>query len=372
MHNKVTRMWAFLLAAALLLGLTGCAPAQAPAQPTQEPVPEAPTQPQTAATEPPATEETEPDVLKGNLFLKVSSITFSLVGESEDVYLGVIPRELVTWESENPEIVSVEAGVLTAVGVGTTVIHGSYEDRQVSCVAGCLAQTREELEALDADILNAPKWIPPELDLAEPCTYFDKAAIVGDSITYGMMQHEARNNGLGNILFLARGGVSIMGFIKGNKNIVYQAQEMPLEDIVEKAGLERMYFLMGSNDIAAEYTMDVMMDNWSTILDRIREKSPHVEIVLISSLPRYEERPYDQTEDSYNPKTQAYNGALEQLAKEKGCLYLDMCPYVEDHWGRLSPMCKIDDTHLNEEACMNWMKLMRYYAWYESEGGILE
>ena len=58
---------------------------------------------------------------EGSLFLKVSSITFSLVGESDDIYLGLVPREQVTWESQAPRAVSVENGVLTATGAGSTV-----------------------------------------------------------------------------------------------------------------------------------------------------------------------------------------------------------------------------------------------------------
>ena len=98
---------------------------------------------------PPAYGEADmaPPVQK-SLFLKVSSITFSLVGESDDIYLGLVPRELVAWESEDAGIVSVEGGVLTAKGVGTTTIRATYNDRQVSCAASCLAQTQEELTKL--------------------------------------------------------------------------------------------------------------------------------------------------------------------------------------------------------------------------------
>ena len=74
-----------------------------------------------AAALPASAEGTDASVLEGSLFLKVSSITFSLVGECEDIYLGVIPRELVTWESENPSVVSVENGVLTANGSDTDI-----------------------------------------------------------------------------------------------------------------------------------------------------------------------------------------------------------------------------------------------------------
>ena len=67
---------------------------------------------------------------------------------SDNTRLGLVPRELVSWESEDPGIVSVEGGVLTAKGVGTTTIRATYNDRQVSCAASCLAQTQEELTKL--------------------------------------------------------------------------------------------------------------------------------------------------------------------------------------------------------------------------------
>lgn len=374
MHKNRNRLWALVLVCALMLNLAGCAFSPAPTDAAQTEIQTAPavTHLQTDTTATPTTEETEPDILKGSLFLKVSSITFTLVGESEDIYLGVIPRELVTWESENPDIISVENGVLTALSAGTTVIHASYEDRQVSCTAGCLAQTLEDLESLSPELLDAPKWLPPEVDLEEPCTYFDNAAIVGDSITYGMMQYESGSNALGNILFMARGGVSIMGFIKRVKNVQFRGQELFLEDAIALSEVERVYFLMGSNDIAVPYGMDVMMENWGIIVELIREKNPDIEIVLISSLPRYVDHPNLQNPDFYNQLTVEYNTNLRLFARGHGCMYLDLHSYIQDHWGRLPVTYKIDDTHLSELGCANWMKIMRYYARYESEGGILE
>ncbi len=178
---------AWLLLAATVLSLLGCAPAEAPQANTQTP-------PVTDSGIREEIPETEPPVLEGNLFLKASSVTFSVVGETDDIYLGLIPRKLVTWESDDPDVVSVENGVLTATGVGTTTIRATYHDRQVECTAGCLAETEEALKGLDAELLASPKRLPPEVDLEAPCTYFDNAAIVGDSITYFLFQWESKSN----------------------------------------------------------------------------------------------------------------------------------------------------------------------------------
>ena len=237
-----------LLAAAVIGSLCACGAGSETAPPAETAATVEPATETTVEAAPDETAETEPTVMEGDLFLKASSVTFSLVGEQEDIYLGVIPRELVSWESDDPSVVSVENGVLTATGVGTTTVRASYADRSVSCTVGCLAETEEALLQLDTDILCAPKRLPPEVDLEEPCTYFDNSAIVGDSITFIMFQWESKSNCLGDMLFLARGGTSLNGIVHRFSNIYYKGTEANLEDAIQQSGVERVYFLLGSND----------------------------------------------------------------------------------------------------------------------------
>ena len=365
---------AWLLLTAAILGLCGCATVPPLSEATE-------TSAETAALESPTAEtqaaisETETPALEGSLFLKVSSITFSLVGESDDIYLGLIPRELVTWESEDPAVVSVEDGILTATGVGTTIIRATYNDRQVECAAGCLVATQEELDSLDPEILSSPKRLPPEVNLEEPCTYFDNAAIVGDSITYFLLQWESKTDYLGNMLFLARGGVSMNSFVRRFKNIYYRGKEMNLEDAIAKSQVERVYFLMGSNDISAKTQRPYLFDNWDIMLERIREKSPDVEIVLMSNIPLYDDEPGSKLNDDkireHNNMIEDYNVKLKQFAEENDCLFLDLCYYVQDHYNRMPEIYSQGSYHMNEAGCLNWMKILRYYAQYELEGGPL-
>lgn len=367
------RILAWLLLTATMLSLCGCGSASAPAETAA-----AQTQTTIAETEVSAVEnqvavvETEPVAVEENLFLKVSSITFSLVGERDDIYLGLVPRELVTWESDDPSVVSVENGVLTANGVGTTTIRAAYQDRQVECTAGCLAETQEELDALGFDVLSQPKRLLPDVDLETPCTYFDNAALVGDSIAYMMLQCEAKGDYLGNMLFLTRGGTSLNGFVRRFKNIYYQGKEMNLEDAIAASAVERMYILIGSNDLASDAQLAVFFENWDIMLGRIREKSPDVEIVLISNIPQYaNEYEQDSFFRNYNTNVAEYNEKMRQYAAENDCLYLDLYYYIQDHCGRMPKEYNLDGYHLNEPGYHTWMKVLRYYAQYELEGGTL-
>lgn len=316
----------------------------------------------------------EQEPLEGNLFLTVSSITFSIVGESEDIYLGMIPREYVNWESDDPSIVSVDKGVLTANGVGTTTIRATYYDRQVECTAGCLAEDQQALDQLSAATLSQPKRLLPEVDLDTPCTYFDDAALVGDSITYMMVQVENRGNYLGDLLFMARGGASLNSFVLHYMNVFYQGIELYLESAIEQSGVKRMYILIGSTDLACDPQREIFFENWDTLLGRIREKSPDVEIVIISNIPRYAPPGEDKGSFfvNYNKYVAQYNSQLREYCAENGCMYLDLCSYIEDHSGKMAAQYNLDGFHLNDAGYFVWMKVMRYYAQYELEGGILQ
>ena len=350
----------WFLLAAMFLGLCGCASEANPPETTEVETTTAETQ--TAA------EETDPPVLEENLFLKVSSITFSLVGESEDIYLGLVPRELVTWESEDPFVVSVENGVLTANGVGTTTIHATYYDRQMTCTAGCLAETQEELDSLDPTVLSAPKRMPPEVDMEEPCTYFDNAAIIGDSVTYFLWQSESQNNYLGDLLFVTRQGISILGLVQRYKNLYFEGREMYIEDIAAQCKADRIYLALGCLDFQFEAGRDSLMDSWNTMLDRIAEKSPDLEVVIISNIPSFTEK---TTSLEINDFIAENNVQLRKLAADKGYGFLDLGYYIQDHYGRMPAIYSKDDYHMNAEGSLAWMRIMRYYAQYEHEGGTL-
>lgn len=375
------KILAWLLLAAVVLGLCACDAAsaspdttEAPAEPTaaQNAAAETEAEQETQQTQA-ATEETESAEVEGSVFLKVSSITFSLVGESEDIYLGVVPRELITWESEDPSIVSVENGVLTANAVGTTTIRATYNDRQVSCTAGCLAQTQEELDALGFEILSKPKCLPPEVDLDTPCTYFDDAAIVGDSIAYMLVQCESKGDYLGNVTFLTRGGASMNGFVRRFQNVYFQGVQMYLEDAVAASQVKRIYMLVGSNDIASDPQRVIYFENWDIMLQRIREKSPEVEIVVISNIPQSADEAGSQGTlfQTYNNYIAEYNGMLREYCQENGCMFLDLHYYFRDHCGRMPREYNLDGYHPNTTGYAVWMTVMRYYAQYELEGGTL-
>lgn len=85
-------------------------------------------------------ETTEPTVAIPEgavLELNRSDMTLSRVGETWDLKKGNIPAEAITWKSDNPNVVSVENGVVKAVGSGMTTIHAECNGQKASCIVRC-------------------------------------------------------------------------------------------------------------------------------------------------------------------------------------------------------------------------------------------
>lgn len=311
-----------------------------------------------------ATEATEATEVTGELFLTVSEITFSVVGESEDIYAGSVPRENVTWESDDEEIIQVQEGILTAAGVGKTTVRATWGDQTLTCQAGCLAEDRDTLMTLDKAILRSPKRYPPET--SEPSQFFADAVFVGDSITYSLFQAETKSGALGHPKFLTRGSTSVNGFVKYYKNIFYQGAETKLENAIGASGVKKAFFMLGTNDVGYQSAEEVL-DNWDILLERIQEKSPGIEIYLQSCFPEWT----NDTESNWlNEQLAPYNEALKEYAQEHGYHYVNVAAYIEDHTGRMATMYSLDEwIHLNPEGCAVWMQALNAYAYQKEIGG---
>lgn len=298
------------------------------------------------------------DAQAGEVLLSVSEITFSVVGESENIYIGSAPLEEVKWKSDDPEVVAVEDGVLTAKGVGTTKITAAFGGKRVTCTAGCLAEDRAALLSLGSDVLQAPKRIPAEVEV-DPTLFFADAALIGDSITCNLMVHETKTGLLGHPLFLARKNIGVYNFVTHRINLYYQGVEYYVEDAIAASKMKKVFFLLGMNDLGYQTPQDCAQ-RYGVLIDRVQEKNPGVEIYIQTCLPWYTGRPFSQV----NEDTDKFNELVAQMAAEKGCHMIDLAAYIENHGNGMARAYTLDyGAHLNYEGSVAWMKLLRVYAY---------
>lgn len=357
------RLLASCLAVLLMLSLAACG-SEKPAE-TEVPVTTTESPMTTAATEvaetEPVPETTEDTSDEGYLFLNVSKIAFSLVGESENIYIGTIPVDQVSWESADESVATFENGVLTATGVGETTVAARCGSDFIEVQVSCLAQTQEELDGLDEAVRRSPKRYPPVIG-DEPMDYFADTAIVGDSISYIMFQWETLYNYLGDPVFMVRGGSSLNGIVRDYMQIYYKGTEARLEEAILDAGVNKVFIMLGQNDLRYR-TIEETMESWEIILQRIREKTPDVEVHIQSVIPEWLGT-FDPNDR--NIKIAACNEELKAFAEKNDCRYVDIYRYVEDHTGKMATTYELDKSiHMNEAGCYSWMQALKAYALLE-------
>lgn len=352
------RLFAFFLLGVFLLSITGCA---------TEDVSSSVDEVQTIYAESSDTMETDqekqfqettsaPDY-SGQILLTVSKLTFSVVGEQEDVYCGTLPREAITWTSADESIVWINNGIATAVGVGQTTVYAQYGDQKLECTVGCLAESRDALNSMSEMVLHSPRKYPPVGD-GQPCSYFDDAVIIGDSVSYSLLLWAAETGGMGNATFLVRGGNSITGYVNYYNTISFQGAERTIEEAVALSGAKKAFIMMGVNDLGF-MSVDQTVENLGIMIDRIREQSPEIEIYLESCLPVWDAG----KQATKNVDVEAFNAALIAYAGENNFPYIEVASYVKDHTsGMAECYCSDFTSHMNYDGTDAWMQALKLFA----------
>ena len=71
------------------------------------------------------------------LRLNRKDMTLGYKGEEWVLYTGTVPKNLVTWTSDNEAVATFVDGKVVAVGNGMTTVHAEFGDQKVSCIVRC-------------------------------------------------------------------------------------------------------------------------------------------------------------------------------------------------------------------------------------------
>lgn len=373
MNNFTKRTICLVLCFCLSLGLFGCRAQPEIGTPSTEATETAavtePTQPASVAaaapTDAPTEAETEP---AQQLQLDTEEVTFAHKGEEAEIYSGPIDRELIDWTSDDISVALAYQGTVIAVGSGETTVHGEYGGQKVSCRVISNADPEEPKPLLTPAIWHAPQRKPPELDV-DVSEYCKDVIIMGDSTSYALYLWNIQNKGLGEPLFLVRGGVSIFSLIDGLRKYLHGGEEKLAEDAIRDAvqeeGRSKLYIMLGANDVP-QFGIEETIRLMDTFLNQILAKSPELEIYLQSITPVRTREQYDPwfTNETFD----LYNESLKNYAQEKGYHYVEIATYFEDNENGLVQDYSIDKLHANDEGCRVWVQALKKYITEEMRG----
>lgn len=253
-----------------------------------------------------------------------------------------------------------------------SVSHGERSDPPQS-VSAPVETEAPPVETPSLPSLSEPSSEPEtQTEPTEPvnttvdASWFDNAAFVGDSISLKLSYYAAATGALGNAQFFASGSLGSANAMweLDNAQAVhpsYQGQTMLTEDCVAASGAEKLFIMLGMNDLAV-YGIDGAAENFKTLIDRIAAKSPGIEIYVQSMTPMTATSKLIGS--TLNPDgVKQYNALLQQLCQNNGWHFVDVASVMYDDAGQYlrADYCSDPDdmgVHFTEAGCLAWVNYL--------------
>lgn len=261
---------------------------------------------------------------------------YSAINEIEE---GIIP-DLDLLDTKAPQVYLLyRAGVLTGNDEYGTFAPKSYIRR--SEVAAILARIINPSLRQTVQLAEVQKY--PTLTERErkEDDFFSDAAMLGNSLVDGMML-------CSGIKMSYYGGTALTVF--NNK----------LSTLLQKE-FGKIYIEFGINEFGC--TVEAFIEEYTKIIERIREVLPEAEIYIMAITPVTQAR---SNEGTFTMKRIAtFNEALKNMAEEEQCWYLDCCTPLCDSSGYLPKNFGGWDAspHLSADGYLAWAEVIRtHYA----------
>jgi len=129
-------------------------------------------------------------------------------------------------------------------------------------------------------------------------------------------------------------------------------------DEITRSKPDKIFMMVGTNDLAYLKSKEHLLENYRLILDRIALSSPETKIYIQAILP---------TEDAIhvfrkNSDIMEVNEQLKKLAVERGLVYIDMFTPFATPGNKLNLEYSIDGLHLNGKGYELWKELIIKYV----------
>lgn len=122
---------------------------------------------------------------------------------------------------------------------------------------------------------------------------------------------------------------------------------------------EKIFLLIGTNDLARGKSVDDVLNNTKLILKKIKENSKNTKIYLQSVLPY---NPNVGTKFSGHKSKQqdvlVLNKKLKKLARKQGVKFLNIHKKFKNKNGELKAYLTYDGLHLNKNGYVFWTKII--------------
>ena len=177
----------------------------------------------------------------------------------------------------------------------------------------------------------------------EPGDYSD-AAFIGDSRTEALKTYGL----LKNATYYTYKGLKV-DTVFTEACIDEGGTKMTVMDAISLHQYNRIYISLGVNELGWVST-DIFIEDYGKIIDTLKETQPNATIYVQAILP-VSQKKSEQDKIYNNPRINEFNALLEQMAADKGVVYLPVNTAVMDETGSLPVGASTDGVHPNIDYC---------------------
>lgn len=210
-------------------------------------------------------------------------------------------------------------------------------------------QVKQDQDQVKQELTNQEKENQDKLEKDD----FSDAVFIGDSRTEGLQI----NTQLSTARFLAARGLKVDTALTKPVIRLKNGEKGTVIDGLRGEDYRRVYIMFGLNELGWPY-LDVFINHYEKLLDKIHEILPNATIYVQSILPVSKEKS-DNSDIYKNEKITRFNQAIKDMAQSKGYTYLDVTQIFKDSNGALPSDASVDGVHLNKEYSVRWLEYLR-------------
>jgi lysophospholipase L1-like esterase len=122
---------------------------------------------------------------------------------------------------------------------------------------------------------------------------------------------------------------------------------------------DKLFLLIGINDIGRFFPVELIVDNYRKIVERLRMDLPKTRIYVQSVLPLNESvLQYDYLK-GHKERILQLNTEIGRLAREHNLVYVDLHEVFADGNGDLKTQYTSDGIHVNPAAYIDWVAFLK-------------
>lgn len=230
------------------------------------------------------------------------------------------------------------------VSESPTLSSSSQLESIISEEPSSLSSSSEEIASS-----SQPDAAPSSSDDSD-YSIFDNTVFVGNSVIDDLDTY----NILPNADFFARTGLTVTSVM--TKSTVKGS--VPVIDELNGKSYDKVFLMFGLNELGWEYP-SIFQEDYGKVIDEVRARQPDAEIYVQSLLPVSAEASQKNQNNVNNDRIREYNQLLQELAQEKGVIYLDVASALQDSEGNLPAEASADGIHPNMAYCQRWVDYIR-------------